>query len=111
MFPAQAHHLRSLLFAVSACLFAACGDATAAEQVSAVASLSRATAGVGETVTLEVKITGARRSGEPPDVSVNGLTVQYLGPQERSVQRIENWQVTSERSITHVYQVVAQRTG
>jgi len=80
-------------------------------EVSVSARLSHRSTEVGSPVQLEVEVKGASSEVEPPEVKVDGLEVNYVGPS--SSQRVEfvNGRVSTERSTTHVFRVVPQRAG
>jgi len=104
----RSHHATCLAsLAVCAILFF-CAR-TEAEDVSA-AFTSNAVA-PGETVQFQLSISGARQNVPPPDISVDGLDVQYLGPSQNTQMRIENGRMTSSSTLIHVYQVTPRRSG
>ena len=60
------------------------------------AELSQSSTGVGEPVQLHVKVSGAHSAGQPPDVAVDGLRIDYLGPSQNTPIRIENGSFANE---------------
>ncbi len=82
-----------------------------AAEVSARAMLSRGVTVIGDPIQYQIKVSGARRVGDPPDVSVDGLLIRFVGPSENSVVRFQNGAFTAERTTTLVYEVVAERNG
>ena len=86
-------------------LFIAPGVARA-EDPSITATLSSNTASIGETVELQIVVSGAEQTAAPP-IQVAGLNIQYVGA-STSVQII-NFNVS--RSVTHTYTVLPQRPG
>ena len=95
-----------LAFALAACAVL-CLNATAlAEDPSVEASLSSATADVGEAVELQIAVHGSEKA-PAPEVRIDGLDVQYVGPSTQV--QINNFELT--RSVTHTYNVVPQREG
>lgn len=80
---------------------------TWADNVSVSASLSDATTTIGESVEFHISINGTQQTGNPPEVRVDGLDVQYVGPSQ-SVSII-NGAISS--SITLNYMVVPRREG
>jgi hypothetical protein len=66
---------------------------------------------IGDPITLQIKVVGARRPGNPPDIAVDGLDIGYGGESTSASVRIDNGIFTSEKTTTWVYQVVAQRNG
>ncbi len=79
--------------------------------VSVRASLSRGISVVGDPVQYQIKVTGARRVTEPPEINVDGLAIRYAGPSESSVMRFRNGSFSAERTITLIYQVVPEKNG
>lgn len=79
--------------------------------VSVRANLSRGVSAIGDAVQYQIKITGARRVENPPEINVNGLVIRYAGPSETSVMRFRNGSFSAERTVTLVYQVVPERNG
>jgi len=75
------------------------------------ASLSRGVSVIGEPVQYQIKISGARRVGNPPEINLDGLAVRYAGPVENSVMRFNNGSFSAERTITLIYQVVPEKNG
>ncbi len=82
-----------------------------AADVSVRASLSRGVSVIGDPVQYQIKITGARRVAEPPEIDVDGLVIRYAGPVENSVTRYSNGSFTAEHTITLIYQVVPEKNG
>ncbi len=82
------------------------GQPAFAKEVSASASLSYEETAVGEAVELTVTVEGSRNSSSP-EIAVDGLQIQYVGPQTRI--EMNNFDVSS--SITHTYAVIPQREG
>ncbi len=102
-------HLRRLSLMLAMLLLTA-GLARAAE-ITARASLSRGITVIGDAVQYQIKISGARRVGNPPEVTVDGLEVRYSGPSESSVVRFQNGSFVAERSVTFIYQVMPEKNG
>ena len=48
---------------------------------------------------------GGRQNVQPPDISVEGLDVQYVRLVHSTQMRIENGRMTSSSTLTHIYQV------
>jgi len=82
-----------------------------AADVSVRARLTRTISVVGDPVELQVRVTGARRISNPPDVSVDGLEIQYAGSGVEASVKMDNGSFISERTTTYSYQVVPQRNG
>ena len=87
------------------------GVAAQAAEVSVKASLSRSVTVIGEPVQLQIKITNAKRAGNPPDVAVDGLDIRYAGPSTNSVMRLDQNGFHSETTTVQVYQVTAAKNG
>jgi hypothetical protein len=79
-------------------------------EVSVRAQLSQHTAEVGSQVQLQVEVNGAR-SEAPPEIEVDGLDVQYVGPSTSHRVELINGQMKSETQTTHVFQIVPKREG
>ncbi|MDR3402537.1 MAG: BatD family protein [Chthoniobacter sp.] len=82
-----------------------------AADVSVRARLTRTISVVGDPVELQIRVSGARRISNPPDVTVDGLEIQYTGSGQEATVRMENGSFISERTTTYSYQVVPQRNG
>jgi len=82
-----------------------------AAEPSVRAHLDRGISVIGDPVVLQIRITGARRVGDPPQISVDGLDIQYANQGSERQVRIENGSFSSEQTITLNYQVVPQRNG
>ena len=82
-----------------------------AADVNVRARLNRTISVIGDPVIFQIKISGARRVAEPPELSVDGLDIQYAGPSEEAAIRIENGNFISEHTRTYSYQVVPQKNG
>ena len=54
------------------------GIAAQAADVSVKASLSRSVTVIGEPVQFQIRITNAKRAGEPPEVKADGLDIRYF---------------------------------
>lgn len=80
-------------------------------EVTVSAGLTQNAASVGETVQLQVKIAGARGNPQPPEIAVDGLAVQYLGPSQSTSMRLENGRMTTDSHVIHVYSVRPEREG
>ncbi|MEQ1861481.1 MAG: BatD family protein [Chthoniobacteraceae bacterium] len=98
------------LFSQMLCLAWLCASALAAD-VAVRAQLSQRVAEVGASVQLQVEINGARGDVMPPEVDVEGLQIAYAFPSTSQRVQMINGQITSERSTTHVFEVVPKREG
>lgn len=99
-----------LLRILGACFALLSGVAAAgAQDISAAFTSSRVAP--GETVQFQISISGLRQGVQPPEISVEGLDVQYLGPSQSTQTRIENGRITASSMLTHIYQVTPRRAG
>ncbi|MEY5025772.1 MAG: hypothetical protein RLZZ244_1300 [Verrucomicrobiota bacterium] len=80
---------------------------TARAQVTVEAYFEPAETALGESVTLNVKISGSQRTRQPPVIRMEGAQVQYLGPS------LETSIVNAQMSITlrHLFSVVPTKLG
>lgn len=85
------------------------GAAQAAD-VSASAAFSNATTTVFEPVELQITVTGATQNS-PPDVRIDGLDIQFMGQSSESRIELNNFNVTSIRSVIYTYAVTPKRAG
>ncbi|MEP6671268.1 MAG: BatD family protein [Chthoniobacter sp.] len=108
MFSSRTHFYVRLLGIVFLTLTAIVADAA---DVSVRARLTRTISVIGDPVELQVKVSGARRISNPPDVTVDGLEIQYANRGDEAVVRMDNGSFISERTTTYSYQVVPQRNG
>lgn len=84
---------------------------TRAAEITVRASLSRGVTVIGDAVQYQIKLSGAQRPGNPPEIEVDGLVIHYSGPSQSSVVRFLNGSFVAERSITFIYQVVPEKNG
>ena len=82
-----------------------------AADVTVRAILNRGFTVIGDPVQFQIKITGARKDPEPPEVTAEGLRIRYAGPSASSVLHIDNGVFTREHTLTHVYTVDADANG
>lgn len=76
------------------------------------AGLSRSITVIGEPVQYQIKITGAKRAGEPPEIpAIDGLDIHYLGPSTSSIMRVDQNGFTQERTTIHVYDITPEKNG
>ena len=87
------------------------GVAAQAADVSVKASLSRSVTVIGEPVQFQIKITNARRAGDPPEVAAEGLGIRYLGPSTNSVMRLDQNGFRQENTTIQVYEVTPEKNG
>jgi len=95
-----------LALALAACTVLSLNCNALAEDASVEASLSSATAEVGEAVELQVVVHGSDKA-PAPEIRVDGLDIQYVGPSTQV--QINNFEMS--RSVTHSYNVLPQREG
>ena len=86
-------------------LIAANSVADAASSVTAV--LSNSDAQVGETVQLEIKVSGAQSANVPQEISIDGLEIHQTGTSRNF--EMHNFDVKS--SVTYNYTILPQRAG
>jgi hypothetical protein len=84
---------------------------TRAAEITARASLSRGVTVIGDAVQYQIKVSGAQRLGNPPEIEVDGLVIHYSGPSQSSIVRFQNGSFVAERSVTFIYQVVPEKNG
>lgn len=82
-----------------------------AADVTVRSNLNRRISVIGDPVQLEIKISGARHIGNPPEITVDGLEVRYAGQSQGAVMRFENGNFISERNTSLLYQVTPERNG
>lgn len=75
------------------------------------ASVDRRISVIGDPITLQIKVVGVKRPGNPPDIAVDGLEIGYGGESTSASVRIDNGVFTSEKTTTWLYQIVPQRNG
>ena len=99
-------HWRFTLLAIVALLLCFCAPSARAEDVSVSATLSTAAVALGESLDLQITVSGAAEA-PVPRFNVDGLSIQYLGP-STSIQ-MNNFTVT--RTVILNYTVAPQRAG
>jgi hypothetical protein len=93
-------------------LFLALACAVAAAEPNVRAHLERGLTAIGDPVQLEIRISGgARRIGGPPEISVDGLDIQYETQSHMSSFQFNNGNASGEVTTILIYQVVPQRNG
>jgi hypothetical protein len=78
-----------------------------ADSPSVTAVLSNSEMEVGETVQLEIRVTGGRNAEVPEQIAVDGLEIQRTGTSQQF--EMNNFSVTS--SVTYNYTVLATKSG
>ncbi len=100
--------LRPILFCLA---WLATTLAALAQEISVTARISDSTTEVGEPVQFEIEVSGATGDVEPADVKVDGMDVQYAGPQSSRNFQIMNGRMTSEVKTIFTYQLTPTREG
>jgi hypothetical protein len=85
----------------------ACAQLAHADSPSVTAVLNSSEATVGETVRLEIRVTGARGADAPEDITVDGLEIHRTG----TSQRIEMNNLSLTSSVIYDYTVMPVRAG
>lgn len=98
--------MRREIFLATIALIAAT-EIVCADSPSVTAVLSNSEADVGETVQLEIRITGGRNAEVPEQIPVDGLEIQRTGTSQQF--EMNNFKVTS--SVTYDYTVLATKSG
>src|SRR5256885_4657608 len=96
---------RAFLIAITAGIFAA--DFAFADPPSVTAVLSNSETAVGETVELQIKVTGPGDATPPEEISIDGLEIHATG-QSRQFE-IHNFSTRS--SVTYNYTILPLRAG
>src|SRR5947209_14407167 len=92
--------------ALLALTFCALRNASA-ESPNVTAVLSNSEAAVGETVQLQMKITGGRSAEAPEEISVDGLEIRRTGTQ----QQIEMHNFSMSSSVIYTYTILPLKPG
>ena len=87
------------------------GCCAARADISVDARLSRNATTLSEPVQLQIKIVGAERIGEHPDVTADGLAIRYIGPMKSSMTQFENGIKRSENTVIFLYDVRGEQHG
>lgn len=82
-----------------------------AADVSVKASLSRSVTVIGEPVQLQIKVTGAKRTDDIPDMTAEGLEIRYTGTQSHRSFQFGDGGTRSEVSTIFTYEVTAEKNG
>jgi hypothetical protein len=96
------------------CLFLLPALAARADDVQVTVALADDSADVGESVDYTITVNGATDADVPENISVDGLTITYVGPNtETQIQFGSAFGSGShiQRSVIHTYSVVPQRPG
>ena len=97
-------HCRRLLVVLG---FIAGAQFANADSPSVTAVLNSSEAGLGETVQLEIRVTGARGADAPEEIMVDGLEIRRTG----TSQRIEMNNLNLTSSVVYDYTVMPLRAG
>lgn len=96
-----------LFLALLLALFCLGAGMARADDESATLTLNPATASVGESVELDLTVTGASSTGEPPELDLPGAYIEYQGP----IRHFESHNATITQRVVHRYHLVPQRVG
>ena len=97
----------STIVLLAALIAFAGSDAAFADSPSVTAVLSNSEAAIGETVQLQIKLSGARDARPPENISVDGLEIHATGTSRQFEMR--NFTTTS--SVTYNYTILPLKTG
>src|SRR6266576_44328 len=97
----------STIVLLAALIAFAGSDAAFADSPSVTAVLSNSEAAIGETVQLQIKLSGARDARPPEDISVDGLEIHATGTSRQFEMR--NFTTTS--SVTYNYTILPLKAG
>lgn len=97
----------STIVLLAALIAFAGSDAAFADSPSVTAVLSNSEAAIGETVQLQIKLSGARDAKPPEDISVDGLEIHATGTSRQFEMR--NFTTTS--SVTYNYTILPLKAG
>src|SRR5437867_6397904 len=78
-----------------------------ANSPSVTAVLSNSEVGVGETVQLQIRVTGAGEAATPQDISVEGLEIHPTG----TSRQFEMYNLSVSSSVTYSYTVLPLQAG
>src|SRR5437764_3384124 len=101
----QRRHLTVFLITLFAFMSATAVSHAASPSVTAV--LSNSEPAVGQTVQLEIKVTGAQSANVPQEISIDGLEIHQTGTSRQF--QMHNFDVTS--SVTYNYTILPMRAG
>lgn len=100
-------HARCLRISVTLFALIIASSIARAASPSVTAVLSNSEPGVGETVQLEIKVSGAQSANVPQEISVDGLEIHQTGTSRQF--EMHNFDVTS--SVTYNYTILPSRGG
>jgi hypothetical protein len=104
--PNLKYDLRRTMLIVALATFAVAGAALA-DSPSVTAVLSNSQAAVGETVQLQIRVTGGRNADAPEKIAVNGLEINRTGTSQRV--EMNNFNVNS--SVIYDYTILPLKAG
>jgi len=96
-----------LFFALLLAIFSLGAGVARADDPGAALTLNPASASVGESVELDLTVTGASNTGEPPAIDLPGAYIEYQGP----IRKFESHNTTITQQVIHRYHLVPQRAG
>lgn len=96
-----------LWFFVAALLSLTAAGSVRADNPSVTAVLDSSEAGVGETVQLQVRVTGGRNAEAPEEINVDGLEIRRTGTSQHF--EMNNFNVTS--SVVYSYTILPMKAG
>jgi hypothetical protein len=80
-------------------------------EISVDAKMSHRVSEVGAPMQLEIQVTGGEVDEGVPDIKVDGLDINFVGPSRSRRIEIINGRMKSSVDTTYVYQVTAEREG
>lgn len=89
-------------------LFAA---AAAAADVSVTATLTQRSVAVGESVQLQLEISGHRGQVSPPDIQLDGIDVAHVGQRVGSTTNFDGARLQMSSHTLHAYQLTPRQAG
>jgi hypothetical protein len=83
-----------------------------AAELSVTAAFTRPIGEVGVPLQFQIQVSGSRQNSQPPEVRVDGLEFDYIGPQISQQSSFTfGSRLTTTLSVVHVYQVTPERAG
>src|SRR6266480_349669 len=103
IFARRIHFSLVLVALIASCVV----DVALADSPSVTAVLSNSEAGVGETVRLQIRVTGGRNADVPEQIAVDGLEINRTGTSQHF--EMNNFNVTS--SVMYDYTILPMKAG
>src|SRR5881392_2814491 len=103
IFARRIHFSLVLVALIASCVV----DVALADSPSVTAVLSNSEAGVGETVRLQIRVTGGRNADVPEQITVDGLEINRTGTSQHF--EMNNFNVTS--SVIYDYTIMPLQAG